>query len=117
MNNAVRIHEMLEYVRAGRIMDAMNEFYDSAVVMEEPMYGKTIGLQANLEREEKFVASVREFMGFLTPKVAIGDDCSLYENVMDWVGVDGEAYHVEQVAAQQWRDGKITYERFYYSMG
>jgi hypothetical protein len=97
-------------------MDAMREFYAEDVVMEEPAYGKTTGLEANLEREDKFVASVKEFKNFDAPKVAIGENCSLYENVMDWVDVNGNEVHVEQVSVAEWRDGKIVHERFYYNM-
>ena len=111
----VRIHELLDYVSNGRIMEAMQEFYDEEVVMEEPAYGKTAGLPANLAREQQFVDSVAQFKGFETPVVTVGDDSSCYENIMDWIGTDGKEVHVEQVAVQRWRDGKIVHERFYYN--
>jgi hypothetical protein len=113
----VRIHALLGYLHEGRILDAMAEFYADDVVMEEPAYGKTVGLTANIEREEKFVASVKEFKNFQALKVGVGEDVSLYENVMDWVDVDGNEVHVEQVAVAQWKAGKIVRERFYYNMG
>ena len=53
----VRIHDLLDYVREGRIIDAMHEFYADNVVMEEPAHGRTEGLAANVKREEQFVAS------------------------------------------------------------
>jgi hypothetical protein len=111
----VRIHELLDYVRNGKIMEAMDEFYADDVVMEEPAYGRTVGLAANLEREQKFVDSVKQFKSFETPVVAVGDGVSTYENVMDWTDVEGNDIHVEQVAVQKWKDGKIVYERFYYN--
>lgn len=114
-NENVRIHELLDYIRNGRIMDAMNEFYDDEVVMEEPAYGKTTGLAANLTREQQFVDSVAAFQGFETPAVTVSDDSSCYENVMDWTDTEGQAVHVEQVAVQKWRNGKIVHERFYYA--
>ncbi|MEL6328588.1 MAG: nuclear transport factor 2 family protein [Planctomycetota bacterium] len=114
----VRINELLEYVRQGKIMDAMKEFYAEDSVMTEPAYGATNGLAANLEREQKFVDSVAEFKRFDTPAVAIDGDTSVYENVMDWVGKDGKDYHVEQVVVAKWNaDGKIVHERFYYDRG
>lgn len=116
--NNVRLHDLLDYVRSGRIMDAMNEFYADDVVMSEPAYGDTVGLAANLAREEKFVASVKEFKNFETPAVAVGENVGIYENVMDWIDTDGNAIHVEQTVAQTWNDnGKITRERFYYDTG
>lgn len=115
---SVRINELLEYVRGGRIMDAMKEFYAEDTVMTEPAYGDTVGLAANLEREQGFVDSVKEFKNFETRAVAVDGDTSIYENVMDWVGTDGKDYHVEQVVVARWNDeGKIVHERFYYNQG
>jgi ketosteroid isomerase-like protein len=115
--NYVRVQELFEYIREGRILDAMHEFYDDEVVMEEPAYGKTIGLKANIDREQKFVDSVAEFKGFEVAAVAVGEDVACYENVMDWISQDGQEVHVEQVSVQRWRNGKIVHERFYYSNG
>ena len=91
--------------------------YADEVVMEEPAYGATRGLAANLEREAQFVASVKEFKSFETPTVAISGDVSVYENVMDFTNVNDEDVHVEQVAVATWKDGKIVHERFYYNAG
>jgi len=112
----VRLHELLEYIQQGRIMDAMREFYVDDVVMEEPAYGQTVGLAANLEREQQFVDSVKEFKSF-TASPAVGDGFSAYENTMSWITTDDQEVHVEQVAVQHWRDGKIVKERFYYNAG
>ena len=114
--NKVRIHELLDYISNGRVMDAMREFYDDDVVMEEPAYGRTVGLEANLIREQGFVDSVKEFKNFESSRVGIGDNVSLYENVMDWIDVNGNEIHVEQAVVAQWRNGKIVHERFYYNI-
>lgn len=113
----VRLEELLGYIAQGRIMDAMNEFYADSVVMEEPMYGRTEGLAANLTREEGFVNSIKEFKGFEVLRQGTSATSAFYESTMDWVGVDDVTYHIEQVAVQEWQDGKIVYERFYYNMG
>lgn len=113
----VRIDELLDYIRSGRIMDAMREFYAEDVVMQEPAYGETIGLAANLEREQRFVDSVKAFKKFETPAVAVGDGVAIYENVMDWTDVNDQEIHIEQVVVQKWRGGKIVRERFYYQTG
>ena len=113
-----RIQELLEYVRNGRVMDAMHEFYADEVVMTEPAYGDTVGLAANLEREQKFVDSVAAFKRFDTPAVAVDGDTSIYENIMEWTGTDGTEFHVEQVVVAKWNaDGKIVHELFYYDRG
>lgn len=113
----VRIHDLLDYIRNGRIMEAMREFYADNVVMTEPAYGDTVGLAANLDREQKFVDSIKQVTNFEANAVAASDTHSFYENVMDWIPVEGESIHVEQVVVAEWRDGKIVKERFYYNMG
>ena len=113
----VRIHDLLDYIRNGRIIDAMHEFYDEKVVMEEPAHGRPEGLSANVEREKQFVASVKEIRAFEVPRVAVGEGVSMYENVMDWLDVEGNEVHVEQVSVATWENGKIVHERFYYAMG
>ncbi len=112
-----RIRDLHDYLLQGRIMDAMKEFYADDVVMTEPAYGDTVGLAANLEREQKFVDSVKEFRKFEVPALAVGEDVTIYENVMDWVDTEGQEIHVEQVVVARWKDGKIVHERFYYNMG
>lgn len=114
-DNNVRIHELLDYIRNGKIMDAMKEFYADDVVMTEPAYGQTVGLSANLQREQQFVDSVKAFKNFETPSVAVGDGVAIYENVMDWTDVNDKDIHVEQVVVQKWQGGKIVHERFYYA--
>ncbi|MEM6505628.1 MAG: nuclear transport factor 2 family protein [Planctomycetota bacterium] len=111
----VRIHELLDYIRNGRIMDAMKEFYAEGVVMTEPAYGATVGLAANLEREQKFVDSVKAFKSFETPAIAVGDGVAIYENTMSWTTVDDQDINVEQAVVQKWEGGKIVHERFYYA--
>jgi hypothetical protein len=114
MSKKVRINELLDYIRNGRIIEAMHEFYAENAVMEEPAYGKTIGLEANVKREGKFLEGVAEFKKFeATP--AVGENFSSYENVMEWTSTDGQEVRIEQVAVQHWRDGKIVHERFYYN--
>lgn len=110
----VRLRELLAYVREGRLIEAMHEFYADNVVMEDPAVGATRGLEDNLKREQKFLESVREFRNFLVPHSATGPNTAIYENYMDWIDIDGKEHHVEQVAVQTWKNGKIIHERFYY---
>ena len=111
----VRLHELLTYAREGRFMDAMLEFYAENVTMEEPMSGPTHGLEENIKREQRFLDAVKEVKTFQVTHSATGPNTAMYENVMDWVGTDDKNYHMEQVSVQTWKNGKIIYERFYYS--
>ena len=118
MSNAtatnVRIHDLIDHVQQGKILEAMEAFYADHVVMTEP-YHTTEGLAANLEREKQFLASVKAWKNFEVKALATTDDVSVYENVMEWVDQDGNDVRVEQVAVARWENGKIVHERFYYA--
>lgn len=119
-----RVHDLLDYIRTGRILEAMTEFYDENAVMEEPTYGRTAGLAANVEREKAFLAQVKEWKGFDATAVGVdeagnasGDGKALVENNLDFINTQGQPVHMEQVSVQTWRNGKIVHERFYYDRG
>ena len=110
-----RLHELFEYIKAGRIIDAINEFYAEDVIMQENSAPPTIGRQANLERELQFMRTVKEWKCFDVTAHGAGDHVTFYETKMDWVSVDGSPVHVEQVVVARWQDGKIVHERFYHN--
>jgi len=114
---AARLDDLINYIATGRILDAMTEFYAENTVMEEPAYGATAGLAENIEREKAFLASVKEWKGFEVKGKSVGENVTMYEHTMDWVDVNDNDVHVEQVAVAYWENGKIVHERFYYNMG
>ncbi|WP_455244606.1 hypothetical protein [Petrachloros mirabilis] len=112
-----RLKELQHYIREGRVIDALLEFYDVNVSMQENANHPTVGLQANIEREKQFLGGVKEWKGFHVKAVGIGHDVTFYEAVFDWIATDGTPIHIEQVALAKWRNGKIVHERFFYDTG
>lgn len=110
-----RLQELFGYIRSGRILDAIDEFYAEDAVMQENNDRPTVGRQANLERERQFMSTVKEWKRFDVTAEGVGDNATLYETVMDWIRTDGTPVHVEQVVVAKWRDGKIVHERFYHN--
>ena len=108
-----RVRDLQSYIAEGRILEAMHEFYDESVEMQEGLAEPVRGLAANLEREQQFLDAVAEWKGFEVHAVAVDGDRSLVEATMDFVDRDGEAVHYEQVSRAVWKDGKIVHERFY----
>jgi ketosteroid isomerase-like protein len=110
-----RLEDLFSYIREGRIIDAINEFYAEYAVMQENSLPPTVGREANLEREKQFLNTVKEWKGFEVTAKSVGEDVTFYETVMDWVTTDGTPVHVEQVVVAKWRDGKIIKERYYHN--
>jgi len=112
---AAKLDDLIAHIAGGRILEAMQTFYAPNTVMTEPAYGATEGLEANIEREKKFLASVKQWTGFEVTAKAVGDGVTVYECTMNWIDVNDQSVHVEQVAVQKWDNGRIVHERFYYA--
>jgi len=112
-----RLNDLFGYIRQGKIIEAMNEFYDKDTVMQENANPPTKGLAANIEREKQFMSGVKELKGFTITASGVGDNVTFYESTSDIVTTGGVPVHIEQVSVAKWKNGKIVHERFYYDTG
>lgn len=112
-----RLSGLLGHIGQGKIIEAMNEFYDKDTVMQDNANPPTKGLAANIEREKQFLSGVKEWKGFSVKASAAGDNVTFYESTMDFIATNGQPVHMEQVAVAKWNNGKIVHERFYYDTG
>ena len=110
-----RLEDLFSYIREGRILDAINEFYAKDAAMQENSLPPTVGREANYEREKQFLSMVKKWKGFEVTAKGVGENVTFYETVMDWVTTDDTPVHVEQVVVAKWQDGKITHERYYHN--
>jgi hypothetical protein len=109
-----RLQDLLNHIRQGKIIEAMNEFYAKDTVMQENANPPTKGLDTNIERERQAMSGVKEWKGFDVTASGVGDNVTFYESTSDYVTTGGEPGHVEQVSVAKWKNGKIVHERFYY---
>jgi ketosteroid isomerase-like protein len=112
-----RLNDLFDYIRQGKIIDAMNEFYDKDTVMQDNANPPTKGLAANVEREKQFLSDVKEWKGFNVTASGVGDNVTFYECSLDFIATSGQAVHMEQVVVTKWKNGRIVHERFYYDTG
>ena len=112
-----RLQDLFGYVRQGKIVEAMNEFYDQDTAMQENANPPTKGLAANIEREKQFLNGVKEWKGFNVTASAVGDNVTFYECTIDFIATTGQPVHMEQVSVAKWKNGKIVHERYYYDTG
>jgi len=112
-----RLHDLLNHIRQGKVIEAMNEFYDTDTVMQENANPPTKGLAANIEREKQFMSGVKEWKGFNVTASGVGDNVTFYEATADFIATNGQHMHGEQVSVAKWKNGKIVHERFYYDTG
>lgn len=112
-----RLQDLLNHIRQGKIIEAMNEFYDKDTVMQDNANPPTKGLAANIEREKQFMSGVKEWKGFNVSASGVGDNTTFYECSMDFIATNGQSVHMEQVSVAKWKNGRIVHERFYYDTG
>lgn len=111
-----RVNSLVDHIRQGRIPEAMVEFYADDVKMQENNKPPTVGLAANVEREKQFLAHVKQWKQFNIRAVGIdhANGVALIQSDFEFDAVDGKTIKYDQVSVQQWKDGKIVHEKFYY---
>jgi ketosteroid isomerase-like protein len=114
MSTRERVQELVRYVQAGRIPEAIEEFYAEGVSMQENRQPPTVGRAANLERERAFGNSVEQWHEVTARSVAVDGDQAVIEWVFDYTTREGRRIRMEEVAQQAWRAGRIERERFFY---
>ena len=106
-----RVTQLVEYVEAGRIFEAIREFYAEGVSMEGATRPPMFGLEAHHQRDG-LVQAVNEWSGFRIKGLGVNGDTSFVECALDFAAKDGSTVSMDQVAVAQWRDGKIIREHF-----
>jgi len=112
-----RLNDLHNHIRQGKIVEAIQEFYDKDTKMQENAHPPTVGLEANIEREKQFMSGVKEWKGFHVAAAGVGDNVTFYECSMDFIATNGQPVHMEQVVVSKWKNGKIVHERYYYDSG
>ncbi len=101
-------------VLEGKAMEAFERFYHDEVVMQENMDPPTYGKDANRQREEEFFGALIEFRSARVGRMAFEDNLSMVEWHYDYTHRDRGVRNYSQVAVQEWKDGLIIKETFYY---
>ncbi|MFO7845638.1 MAG: nuclear transport factor 2 family protein [Balneolaceae bacterium] len=111
-----KITDVYNHVQNGTALDAFEKYYADDVVMVLEDGTEVEGKDANRDRENEFFASVESFNGAGVEKITSNEEeeTTAVESWMDitFKGADSPM-KIEQVATQQWEDGKIVRERFY----
>jgi hypothetical protein len=108
------LNDLNGLVLQGKSMEAFEKYYHEQVVMQENEQTPTVGKAANRQRELAFYGAVTEFRGAQPLKVTVGDDTSMVEWHYEYTHKDWGAKNYTQVSVQEWKDGQIIKEKFYY---
>ncbi len=108
------VHELAAMIQAGQLLEAFDKFYAEDVSMGENANPPTIGKAVNGEREIQFLSGVKEVhVNKPTQIIVEGDFASLGWH-LEFTNADGLRIRLVQVAIQEWKNGQIASERFFY---
>lgn len=110
-----RITDLNDLVLQGKAMEAFEKYYHEEVVMQENEWAPTVGKTANRKREEEFFSNITEFRGARVLKVTVGEHISMVEWHYDYTHKDWGVKNYTQISVQEWKDGQIIREKFYYA--
>jgi hypothetical protein len=109
-----KIAELNQLVISGKPMDAFEKFYHPEVSMQENDNAPIKGKAANRLRELEFFGNIVEFRGAEVKGVTIGDNLSSVIWRYDYTHSEWGVRNYTQVSVQQWEDGQIISEQFFY---
>ena len=113
-----RAQKLMEMVGQGQMKEAIDEFYADNVVIVEANGDSFEGKEKQKERIDEWQASLEAMHGGGVYAITSneGAGVTMIESFVD-VQFKGApaAIKFEEVAVQNWKDGKIVKERFYYN--
>jgi hypothetical protein len=113
MSIDTKVRQLVALVEAGQITEAIETFYAPDVAMQENLAPAVVGREANIARERAFFGSITLHQN-TARSVIVGKDGAVINWLLDFTGGDGKRYVIDELAIQQWKDGRIIHERYVY---
>jgi ketosteroid isomerase-like protein len=108
-----QVTRLIELVQANRIVEAIDELYADDVSMQDNHNPPVVGKAENRERERAFFGGITLHQHRALSWVVDGDAAVIHW-LLEFTGGDGKRYRLDQLSHQEWKDGRIVRERFYY---
>ncbi len=117
MTHLERAQEMYTKVGAGDLVGAVEEYYADTVTVVEANGETFEGKETQKKRVDEWGQGIEEFHGGGVTSITSNEDAGVTV-VESWVDMTPKGgaprMKFEEVAVQNWEDGKIVRERFYY---
>ena len=109
-----KISDLNNLILHGKGMDAFEKYYHDDVIMQESGNQPIIGKEANRRRGLEFFSNVMELSEACVIKVAAGEGFTMVQWSYNYTHKEFVIRNYIQVSIQEWNDGKIIKERFFY---
>lgn len=111
-----RVEDFVEYVRAGRYVEALQEFYADTAVVRENLGKPRAGLAALIEHEKRTLANLKNMRTHRVGAVLIDGDRVAINWVFEMTLTDGSVHYLDELALQEWQHERINTEQFYFDV-
>lgn len=110
---------LLEMSGSGQMLEAFEKYYADDIIMQENNEEPRVGKDVNRKFEQEFMDSIEEVHGGEVKNIAFNHETNvaMIQSSMDATFKGMGRMQMEEVAVQQWKDGKIVHERFFYNRG
>ena len=110
------VAELTELILQNRTLEAMERFYADDVTMQENEKSPRVGKIVCLEYERHLLAHVIDMKAMLLNQ-AINQQTGVVfsEWYMEATYSSGKQFLLTEISVQQWRNGQIVREKFYYN--
>ena len=106
--------KLISLSEQGKFIEALQAFYAEDAVMQENNEPPRAGLANILEHERKAMAAFKKLHVNRADSFVVKGDRSAINWIYEYTDPRGRRHRLDELAYQQWRDGKISYERVYY---
>lgn len=106
------VSTFVSLVESGRFIEALQRFYHPAAVVWENRQKSRIGLDALIENEQLVLGRFTAVTGHAKHVWVDGDHVAIHWHFE--FSNDAAQVSLEEIAVQQWTDGKIVHESFHY---
>lgn len=109
-----KIEHLNQLILQGKALEGFELYYDDNVVMQENEGSPTVGKEVNRNREKEFYSKITEFRDAKVLGVAVESNSSFVKWFFDYTHKDWGERKFVQVSVQDWANGKIVKEQFFY---
>jgi ketosteroid isomerase-like protein len=114
MDTLGNVKELIALAQQGNFLEAIERFYAEDATMQENQDPPRMGLRALLENERKVLAAAPDIHVERVASFMVDGDRAAINWVFAYTDTTGRKIELDEIAYQQWQNGKIVRERFYY---
>lgn len=108
------VQHLIALVEQGNFLEAIETYYAEDATMQENGDAPRVGLPALLANERKALEAVQTWHVKHAESYIVDGDRSAIHWLFDMSDASGRHRTFDEIAWQEWRDGKIVRERFFY---